>query len=199
MVICLLTTQQRSGPNSHVHQLIMTTPFPIEYEYCRKATNLERHIAMILRKRGGIRRVESIAREVTHNLDLLESGLWDDIRELAISLGPNTTAEKERETATFIHDHFKGFGPKQSRNLLQTMGLSKYEIPIDSRITKWLNNFGFPIELSSTALSDRGYYELVSDGIQALCKKADILPCMLDAAIFSSYDGDAWTETNVLE
>lgn len=44
------------------------------------------------------------------------------------------------EAANFIQDRFKGFVPKQSRNLFQTTGLSRYETPIDSRITKWLNS-----------------------------------------------------------
>ena len=90
--------------------------------------------------------------------------------------------------ADFLHNEFKGFGPKQSRNFLQSLGLTKYEIPIDSRISQWLNNFGFPIRLSSTSLSDKAFYHFVSDGIIELCEKAGIYPCELDAGIFSSFD-----------
>src|SRR3712207_8726784 len=39
-----------------------------------------------------------------------------------------------------IDDSLKGFGPKQSRNLLQGLGLTRYEIPIDIRITRWFND-----------------------------------------------------------
>jgi thermostable 8-oxoguanine DNA glycosylase len=85
----------------------------------------------------------------------------------------------------------KGFGPKQSRSLLQELGLTRYEIPIDVRITKWLNDFGFPVTLSGDASSDRNYYRFVSEGIRELCKACRIYPCLLDAAIFSSYDKDA--------
>lgn len=81
-----------------------------------------------------------------------------------------------------------GFGPKQSRNLLQGLGLTKYEIPIDSRITKWFNEFGFPVKLSASALSDLNYYKFVSKGLRELCDACNIYPCLLDAAIFSSFD-----------
>jgi hypothetical protein len=77
------------------------------------------------------------------------------------------------------------------------LGLTKYEIPIDSRITRWLNAFGFPFHLTAGALSDPHYYNLVSDGIQTMCKQSDVLPCVLDAAIFSSYD-TGWTKDNIV-
>jgi hypothetical protein len=61
-----------------------------------------------------------------------------------------------------------------------------------------MRDFCFPVKLTSTALSDRDYYEFFADGIQQLCKDADILPCVLDAAIFASFDGDKWTEENLI-
>ena len=105
--------------------------------------------------------------------------------------------EEERKLADELDDLFHGFGPKQSRNFLQALGLTKYEIPLDSRIIGWLNNFGFPIKLNSKSLGDKAYYHFVSDGIQALCEKAKIYPCMFDAAVFSSYDKGEWKEGNV--
>jgi len=48
------------------------------------------------------------------------------------------------------------------------------EIPIDSRLIKWLNEFGFPVRLSASALSDPNYYRFVSQGIQQLCTAADV-------------------------
>ena len=68
--------------------------------------------------------------------------------------------------------------------------MTRYEIPIDSRITKCLNRFGFPLRLSAGSLADEDYYTFISDGIQTLCREAEILPCVLDAAIFVSFDGD---------
>ncbi len=69
---------------------------------------------------------------------------------------------------------------------------------IDSRITKWLNDFGFPIRLTAKALADRNYFEFVSDGFQRLAEACGIAPCVLDAAIFSSFDEGGWTEENVV-
>lgn len=77
--------------------------------------------------------------------------------------------------ADFLDDTFAGIGPKQSRNLLQSLGLSRYEIPIDSRITKWLNAFGFPFHLTADGLADRHYFAVVSKGIRILCTAADVL------------------------
>jgi len=52
----------------------------------------------------------------------------------------------------------------------------------------WLNDFGFPFKLTANALSDRNYYSLVSAGFQKLSMACGIEPCVLDAAIFASYD-----------
>jgi hypothetical protein len=97
--------------------------------------------------------------------------------------------EIEAEVANYFDSTFRGFGPKQSRNVLQELGLTRYEIPIDSRVTKWLNDeIELPFQVSSTALSDSHIYELVLDGICKLCEECDSLPCVLDASIFSGQD-----------
>jgi thermostable 8-oxoguanine DNA glycosylase len=92
---------------------------------------------------------------------------------------------------------FEGFGPKQARNFLQALGLTRYEIPIDSRVTDWLNRNGFPLELTAAALADRNYYLFILDAIQRLCEKAEIFPCLLDAAIFSAADSSEFTEAQL--
>jgi len=51
---------------------------------------------------------------------------------------------------------------------------------------------------TANALQDRNYYNFVSDGFQKLCEACDITPCVLDAAIFSSFDEGKWTEENVV-
>jgi len=188
MVSCLLTTQQRSGPDSAVTKFINTKPFPLQYEDCIKQNNLNKYILKILNSYTGLRRKNKIADEIMTNLKLLENGLWEKMFELIVNLRSNSSIINERKVARYISDNLKGFGPKQSRNLLQSLGFTIYEIPIDSRITKWLNEFGFPIKLSATALSDHNYYNFVSDGIQEMCKACEIKPCVMDAAIFSSFD-----------
>lgn len=198
MLMCQLSTQQRSGPNSSTSRFISLSPFPLSYKACLRADNIAELVTDELTKFGGIRRTKVIGQEARANLLLLEDGFWGKLLDAASSLLQENDPLAERAVAQFIDDTFRGFGPKQSRNLLQALGLTKYEIPIDSRITKWLNAFGFPVRLSAHGLSDADYYCFVMDGIQALCRKCDILPCVLDAAIFASYDDGAWTEENAI-
>jgi hypothetical protein len=37
-------------------------------------------------------------------------------------------------------------------------------------------------------LSDQAYYRFVLDGFQRLCATSRVYPCVLDAAIFASFD-----------
>jgi len=141
---------------------------------------------------GRIRRYERIAEEAKENLRQLESGLWTEIEHRWNLLAAADDKQLERETARLIDTAFKGFGPKQARNLLQGLGLTKYEIPIDSRVGKRLMEFGFPLAMSPQALSVPDVYELVLDGVQELCRRCGVYPCVLDAAMFASFDGDGW-------
>ena len=196
MVRMTLTSVQRSGPNSPVGRFNRTRPFPLSYEAACGATHVETFIAGVLQDTGGIRFYNNIANQLATNFDILENGEWSHaIRQCNRLIRPVSSAV-EREVANYIDDEFKGFGPKQSRNFLQSLGLTRYEIPIDSRLTQWLNEFGFPVRLSADGLSDRNYYEFVSDGIQTLCEKSGVFPCILDASIFALKDGDAWTQAN---
>lgn len=198
LVSCLLTTQQRSGPDSAVTKFITTTPFPLDYELCVSKPDLGAYSKKVIRDFGGLRFHNRLSEQIETNFSLLEGGLWNKTISLLDETWQSNKASQERDAANFIDDKFKGFGPKQSRNLLQSLGCTKYEIPIDSRITKWLNKFGFPVKLTAGALSDRNYYQFVSAGIQALCKECGIYPCVLDAAIFVSYDEGGWREENLV-
>lgn len=195
LVGCLLTTQQRSDRQGNVYKFIHTEPFPLAYKTCLSKRNVERYGRKTLSDFGGIRFTNKIPLQISENLALLkEEGRWADILTELKKLQKKTTRDKEREVADYIDDKFSGFGPKQSRNFLQWLGLTRYEIPIDSRVVKWLKDFGFPGALSADALSDKDYYHFVSDGIQELCRASDIYPCLLDAAIFISLDGKSRTK-----
>jgi N-glycosylase/DNA lyase len=195
LVLCLLTTQQKSGPNSRVHKFLHSKPFPLRLNDCLCASNAKTFSHRTLKQFGGIRRSQTIASELAHNL--LKLGSEWNIKEINNALLKNNDYQLEREYCHHLASLLKGIGPKQSRNYLQSLGLIKYETPIDSRITKWLNEFGFPIKLTATALSDHEYYNMVSDGFRELCLKAGVYPCLMDAAIFASYDQkSAWTRNN---
>lgn len=193
MIACLLTTQQRSGPNSSITKFICEKPFALSYSDCLLSKDLKKFIQNSLTQFGGIRRAKTISEECEVNLKWLEKSGWEIINNLVKHLEKNQSIETERAAAKIIADNLKGFGPKQSRNLLQALGLTKFEIPVDSRITKWLTEFGFPIKLSATALGDENYYNFVQDGFQKICASCDIIPCVMDAVIFSSFD-DEWPE-----
>jgi thermostable 8-oxoguanine DNA glycosylase len=197
MISCLLTTQQRSGPDSAVTRFICTNPFPLNFTLCSTQTNLKEFVSNTITKFGGLRRANKIAEAVSDNLEWLENGGWQSMFSMVDSLENNEIVGLERQSAEYINDNLKGFGPKQARNLLQSLGLTRYEIPVDSRIIKWLNDFGFPIKLSSGSLTDKNYYSFIQDGIQQLCQRSKIYPCVLDAAIFSSFDRE-WPEDNLV-
>jgi len=187
LVSCLTTTQQRSSPGGKVDVFCRTRPFPLRYSICGAYRDVEAFTYKILR-RFGLRRTKSIAREVAHNFELLENGFWPEVSKRLELLRRSGSPKVEREVADFIDDNLLGFGPKQSRNLLQWLGLTKFETPVDSRVTKWLNDSGFPFPLSASLLADRRYYHFVSDSISKLCSKAGVFPCVFDAAVFASFD-----------
>lgn len=197
MLLCLLTSQQKSGPNTVVGKFLRLNPFPISIESLNQTTDMRLYIRDILEQNGLTRMIDRITGFFVDNIVKIEDDYWKVIPEL-YELKGNQTKEAEREFSDYLNDLLSGFGPKQSRNFLQTLGLTKYEIPIDSRVVKWLNNNEFPFVLNSSLLNDKGYYHLVSDGLQLLCAKASVYPCILDAAIFSSFDQGEWTEENTI-
>jgi len=158
---------------------------------------VEEFIKDTLQQNGLTRYVNRISSFFASNYRKIIERNWTLIKELE-ELKISDSKIKERNIADNLANDFNGFGPKQSRNFLQALGLTKFEIPIDSRITTWLNGFGFPVTLTSSPLGDKGYYHFVSDGIQELCEKAGVYPCILDAAIFSSFDDNQWTDENTI-
>lgn len=205
LIMCSLTSQQRSGPNSSVSRFLLQDPSPISIEACRSQMDLEKYIYRLLKDFGGIRFPESISKRLAVNYEYLESGGWLDAFEFVDKLvlqrkeTPTPQHHKlEREAALFMKDHFKGIGPKQSRNFWQYLGLCRYEFVLDSRIVRWLNSLDFPFPLSSIALGDEAYYVYISDILRELCIKSSVLPCILDAAVFTSFDLDEWQEDAVV-
>ncbi len=194
MIMCLLTSQQRSGPNSSVNIFLCQKPFPLTIENIKANNNPENFVKQVLKQNGLNRYINKIAFSFGINFKHLESTDWKILTKIKAYNNGKESKVVERELANEIQKAFFGFGPKQSRNILQDLGVSKYEIPIDSRTTNWLNKFGFPLSLSSNSLQDKEYYHFVSDGFQVLCEKAKVYPCVLDAAIFSSFDNGEWTE-----
>ncbi len=188
MLMCLLTSQQDSSPDSNIGVFLRKKPFLLTYEFLSKEIDIKKVLLEVLKINGLTRSFNKIPDYFSLNYSYLEETNWNLQTILESMIKNELTKSKERELADSIDQLFKGFGSKQARNFLQALGLTKYEIPIDSRIMNWLKDFGFPILFSKVALQDKAFYHFVSDGIQLLCEKANIYPCVLDAAIFSSSD-----------
>lgn len=177
-------------------------------DQCRNVNNVSEFISKTLESNGGIRYYNNIGDACEVNLDRLDSGgweeLWIELERLvdARTRAPRTSdSETERRVSTYLSDGLAGeglhrVGSKQARNILQILGLTRYEIPLDSRITKWLNaNLDLLYQVSGSGLSNSEYYHFIMDIVHDSCSTAGVLPCVFDAAVFSSYDKN-WTESD---
>lgn len=204
----LLTSQQRSGPDSHVSRFVKDEIHAIGLSPCRDADKVSRFVSKTLEEYGGIRYYNNIGDACEKNLERLDSGGWtelwnelDKLIEVREREPRETDYVTEREVSTYLSNRFSGegfhrIGSKQSRNILQILGLTRYEIPLDSRITKWLNtNLDLPYYVTGGGLGNIEYYHFIMDVVQDACATAEELPCVFDAAVFSSYDTN-WTESD---
>ena len=202
MVHARLTSQNKA---ELVQEFMEIKPFLLTYESVRSERDVEDFIAeTVQRKRIG--KYKRIGEDLATNLAWLEKGDgWKQALDGCNRLTKltATTDEKERQkieraVANYIEDtfsarrnqgHGRGFGPKQSRNLPQMLGLTRYETPIDSRVRNWLNRHLPPdARLDRRILSNRKRYECLLDDIQKLCRKAQIYPRIFDAAVVSAMD-----------
>lgn len=187
-VECQVTTQQRSGPNTPVNLFLNSNSPALNYDQCLEVGNLEQMLKNELTN-ARLRRINVITSNLMTILEELNEGEWDCLlccmKKLASEKKPPETLERN---VVMYMQKFPGLGPKQSRNFLQSLGLSQNEIPIDSRILNKLKEFGCSFVPRSTALSDETVYRFVQKGLQQIANKIDVPPCLLDAYIFSSYD-----------
>lgn len=181
----LLLPNQKHSINSQITSFIKNINYSLQYITIINLPDVKEHICEISKKHGITLDINKEPEYFAENFKLLESTNWALLDLLIKKLCTKGEKQIEREIADYVNTMFKGFGAVESRIFLQYLGLTKYEIPIDSIVSDWLNNFGFPVKLSVTALQDRNYYHFVSNGIQLLCKKANVYPCVLEAAIHS--------------
>jgi len=189
LVRCLLTTQQRSGARSRVSQFINSNAQLFSLEFCRDSNDLA-SVAKAALKESGLRRTDGIAAEINNAIEFFRSGSFQEFELKLQSITKETAVKRERNVARWIQRQFKGFGPKQSRNLIQWLGLSQYEIPLDSRMAKVLRKLDFPVPLSSAALADEEYYCFVEDGLHIILSRIEVVPCIFDACAFASFEKD---------
>ena len=191
IVGCQVTTQQRSGPGSNVERFLGSHSPILDPLSCRKAVNLNKLIASECAK-AGLRRGNKISSYLARIFGYLEAGGWCALMDQLETLFSHTTVKKERAVVSYIlsERNFPGLGEKQARNFIQWLGLSRYEIPIDSRVLKCMRKLGINFVPGATALGDEDVYLFVQGALQELAKRIGIYPCQLDACIFASFDID---------
>jgi len=187
MLGCRLTSRQASSQTSPVSKFMKQCPHPLALHSCKDRDDLALFISQTLQSYGGIRDYNKIGKEMAHNLIELDL-YWEAISQDIESLLKSRSVMKERKLADWMSLIFKGFGPKQTRNLLQDLGCTHYEVPIDTRITKWMNSSGVSPQIEPTKLSNRNYYLSVQNCFQEIARTLDLLPCVLDSIVFISLD-----------
>jgi len=204
MVVCMCTSVQPSGPNSRVSNFVREKPFPLNLAVCESENHLRSYAERTLRSRG-FRFGLKIAKQVEANLAWLRNGGWNTAQaqfraviHLPVGSPPSVRIAAERTASRTImgsNGGLAGLGPKQARNLWQCLGVSQFEIPLDSRICAWINALPSSFRVSPNRLyNSLPYYEATMTHIQAICEKAEILPCEFDAAVFASADSEEWPE-----
>lgn len=183
LLYSLLLSYQKQESFSHIASVVSGIRYKLQYLTIIKEPNIKEYISEIIEKHNITLAINETPGYFASNFDLLEATNWELLDQLIKKLCIKESKKAEREIADHINAVFNGFGPYEARVFLQTLGLTKFEIPIDSFVTDWLKGFNFPLEISSTALQERNFYHLVSDGIQLLCQRANIYPCVLEAAI----------------
>ena len=202
MIVCMCTSVQPSGPNSRLSKFVREKPFPLSLEVCETESKLKAFAETILRSRG-LRFGSKIAQQIEKNRAWLRNDGWETANDhfLALAQLPAQSSADhriaaERRAARSLLGRsggLAGFGPKQARNLWQCLGVTLYEIPLDSRICRWLNALPSPFQIKLKRLyASVSYYEATMSEIQALCGAADVLPCEFDAAVFA--DADEWPQ-----
>lgn len=187
LVAALLSSQQRSTENSPLDRFYKMRPFPLSLQAYAELSDAQ--VNDILRP---FRFHERITNQLRKNHGWLFGRRmgWQEIESGLKSLlaqrnsAPSIDHKKiERDVAQLLDDRLEGIGPKQSRNLLQALGLTRFEIPLDSRLVAWLReNLDWLICVEG--LSDRNNYEELLDRIQCSCESAGVLPTVFDAAAF---------------
>ena len=112
---CLLSSQQKSGPESHIAHFLHIKPFPLSVNACLNEKSPQNFIRQRLENHGGIRFKNNVAKYAAYNLNWLEDGGWNELEKVLLPLiqqrkkNPEPPHQKyEREVAHKLRDIFKG-------------------------------------------------------------------------------------------
>lgn len=196
LIGCQVTTQQRSGPDTPVTRFLESGSPLFDLRSVRKASSVTELAERELFK-ASLRMNLKISKHLQTIFDLLEGGEWPALIGHLESIRKVTTQEKERAVARYLSEklpgskvkRYPGLGHKQARNFIQWLGLSQWEVPLDSRVLKVLRRLGANFVPRGNALTDETVYLFIQDLVQDVAKRLGILPCELDACIFASEGG----------
>ncbi len=76
MLMCLLATQQRSGPNTPVGLFMQKTPFPLTIENIETNDDIENFIRITLQQNGLNRYINRIPKFCASNIRYLQKTKW---------------------------------------------------------------------------------------------------------------------------
>ncbi len=196
LIGCQVTTQQRSGPDTLVTRFLESSSPLFDLKKVRSAASVAK-LAEREMSKFGLRMSVRIGARLQTIFNLLERGEWPTLIGHLESLRKSTTQDKERAVAGYLSDRlagsndkrYPGLGHKQARNFIQWLGLSQWEVPLDSRVLKVLRRLGANFVPRGSALTDEAVYLFVQDLVQEVAMQLGILPCELDACIFASEGG----------
>ena len=193
---CQVTTQQRSGRNTLVTKFLESASPLFDLKVVKKCASLE-ELAQDELTAAGLRMTKKVPKRLQAIYDLLEDGEWSTLLSQLETIRKRTTQNKERAVVNYLtglqngskSKRFPGLGQKQSRNFIQWLGLSRWEVPLDSRVLRVLRTQGANFVPKGNSLADATVYLFVQDLLQIIASRLGIFPCELDACMFASGEG----------
>lgn len=181
IVLGILTTQTTNTRDfsNNIAELKLT-----DYTFMSGLKDKEEYV----RKLKGIRFTNKKPESIARSIDILNDN-WTEIKKYLETIFKETNLKKERIVADYIREIFKGnqIKFKQSRNIIQMMGLSQYVVPLDSRVMGiLLKNGGITMpELVQPLASNHGYCD-IENQVNELCAELGVKPCIFDACAYVS-------------
>lgn len=161
----------------------------LKYEVVKKELKDREGIAERL-KEYKIGRYQRNSTALMTNMERLDNN-WKETERCLKTLQYDTTLDKERMVAKYLADLYQQIGPKQSRNIIQMLGLSRYVVPLDSRMDETINEYGgIMLPEVQNPYSRENYYMDIEDQINDLCVELGIYPCFFDACVYWSKDDE---------
>ena len=188
LVTGLVTSQQKSGENSQVNLFLDSIKNQEKFNLQKLCNRPEliKDIPNFCR----LRFHDKIFNLMADSLEKYKNDHWKTVKlAFKVLIDEPTNLTKEREVAIELQRFFKGIGLKQSRNMLQLLHLSKFMIPLDSKVMRILKSMNHGESLVGTnALQDKIIYMEIENTINRLCKCLNVLPCYFDGVLFYHTD-----------